>query len=170
MRRYTAWLYAADRVLAGVFLVGVLVMVMAGVAARLVGVNVRGTDAYAGYCMAAAAFLGLAPTLLSGGHIRVDALLNALSPARRRLMERAGASVALAIAVFLAYYSVRLAWQSYLFGDISQGNDATPLWIPQIAMAFGSVSLAIAFIETLVDARGVAPPPHISLEASPILD
>jgi hypothetical protein len=36
---------------------------------------------------------------------------------------------------------VRLVWQSRTFNDISQGNDATPLWIPQIAMAVGAVVL-----------------------------
>jgi TRAP-type C4-dicarboxylate transport system permease small subunit len=37
-----------------------------------------------------------------------------------------------------------------VFNDISTGNDATPLWIPQIAMAVGTVLLAIAFVDELV--------------------
>ena len=51
-----------------------------------------------------------------------------------------------------AWYSVRLAWQSYQFHDMSTGNDATPLWIPQLSMAVGNVILAIAFIDLLLAA------------------
>jgi hypothetical protein len=40
--------------------------------------------------------------------------------------------------------------QSREFNDISQGNDATPLWIPQIAMAAGAVVLLIAMVDDLV--------------------
>jgi TRAP-type C4-dicarboxylate transport system permease small subunit len=43
-----------------------------------------------------------------------------------------------------------LSWQSYTFHDISTSNDATPLWIPQIPMALGTVVLAIAFIDELI--------------------
>ena len=54
------------------------------------------------------------------------------------------------LATLFAYYSCRLAWQSYTFNDISTGNDATPLWIPQLSMAWGTVVLAIAFLDELV--------------------
>jgi hypothetical protein len=37
----------------------------------------------------------------------------------------------------LAYYSCHLVWVSHLTHDMSQGADATPLWIPQIGMALG---------------------------------
>ncbi|HEX3097738.1 MAG TPA: hypothetical protein VHQ02_08475, partial [Usitatibacter sp.] len=46
--------------------------------------------------------------------------------------------------------SVRLAWQSHAFNDISQGNDATPLWIPQLAMAAGAIVLLVAMVDDLV--------------------
>jgi len=36
------------------------------------------------------------------------------------------------------------------FEEISQGVDATPLWIPQLSMAFGSVVLLIALLDDLV--------------------
>ena len=44
--------------------------------------NLRGTDAYAGYCMAAAAFLALAHTLKRGEHIRVTLFLDRFGPRR----------------------------------------------------------------------------------------
>ena len=42
---------------------------------------------------------------------------------------------------------MRLAWQSYVLHDVSTGNDATPLWLPQIAMAAGTMIFAIAFVD-----------------------
>jgi TRAP-type C4-dicarboxylate transport system permease small subunit len=43
-----------------------------------------------------------------------------------------------------------LVWQSFQFNDISQGTDATPLWIPQLGMAVGCAIFAIALTEELV--------------------
>jgi len=45
---------------------------------------------------------------------------------------------------------VRLAWQSWKLNDVSQGTDATPLWIPQIGMALGAVVLLVAMLDDLV--------------------
>ena len=50
----------------------------------------------------------------------------------------------------VAVYSCKLSWQSHAFNDVSTGNDATPLWIPQLTMAVGTVILAIAFVDELV--------------------
>ena len=143
-------LYFAAGVLAALFLVGTLVMVLTGIAGRLLNFNVPGTDSYAGYCMAAAGFLALAHTLKRGEHIRVTLILEHIGPEPQRALELWALGVATLLAALFAYYSVRLAWQSWDFHDISTGNDATPLWIPQLAMAAGTVVLAIAFIDELV--------------------
>jgi hypothetical protein len=45
---------------------------------------------------------------------------------------------------------VRLVFLSREFNDISQGNDATPLWIPQLGMAVGAVVLLVAMVDDLV--------------------
>ena len=45
---------------------------------------------------------------------------------------------------------MRLAWQSHSFNDISTGNDATPRWLPQLAMAAGTVILLVAFVDEWV--------------------
>jgi TRAP-type C4-dicarboxylate transport system permease small subunit len=54
------------------------------------------------------------------------------------------------LAGLFAVYSVRLAWNSHAFNDISTGNDATPLWIPQLTMAVGTVVLLVAFVDEWV--------------------
>ena len=143
-------LFHATGVLAALFMVGTLTMVIAGVGARLLGFNVPGTDSYAGYCMAAAGFLALAHTLKRGEHIRVTLILEHLPPGPQRVLALWALGVATLLAALFAYYSVRLSWQSFDFHDISTGNDATPLWIPQMSMALGAVVLCIAFVDELV--------------------
>jgi TRAP-type C4-dicarboxylate transport system permease small subunit len=149
MRQALDRLYDAVGVLAAVFLAGTLGMVLIGIAGRLLNFHVPGTDSYAGYCMAASGFLALAHTLKRGEHIRVTLILEHLGPEARRTLERVALVVALLLAALFAYYSARLAIQSWQFNDVSTGNDATPLWIPQLAMAAGTLVLMIAFADEL---------------------
>ena len=151
MRRGLDTLYNAAAVLAAFFLIGTLVMVLAGIAGRMFNFYLRGTDAYAGYCMAAASFFALAHTLRRGEHIRVTLLLDRLAVRARFALELWCHAVAVCLSGAIAFFSVRLAWQSYALNDISQGSDATPLWIPQISMAVGTVILWIAFMDAFVE-------------------
>lgn len=155
MRRWLDGLYDASAALAALCMVALLVMVMLGIISRLLHFHVPGTDAYAGYLMAAAGFLALAHTLKRGEHIRVTLLLSALKGRARRALELWALGAASALSGLLAAYSVRLAWQSHSFNDISTGNDATPLWLPQLAMAAGTLVLMVAFVdEWLLEWRG----------------
>ena len=147
MRRSLDALYDAAAYLAAFFLLGTLAMVLLGIVARLGDWFIPGTDAYAGYCMAAAGFLALAHTLKRGEHIRVSLILEHLAPKARHRLELVALAVASLLAAAFAYYSVRLAWQSREFNDISTGNDATPLWIPQLAMAAGTLMLLLALVD-----------------------
>jgi TRAP-type C4-dicarboxylate transport system permease small subunit len=136
--------------LSGVFMVGTLLAVLLGIVARAVAFDIPGTDAYAGYSMAAGAFLALAYTLRRGEHIRVTLIVGRLEGAARRALELFCHAVAVLLSGALGWYSVRLVWQSYEMHDVSQGLDATPLWIPQIAMAVGAVLFFVAFVSDFV--------------------
>jgi len=143
-------LYDAAAYGAAFFLVGTLAMVALGVIGRLLDWYVAGTDAYAGYCMAACGFLALAHTLKRGEHIRVSLVLEHAGPRLRRVLELVSLGIATVLAAAFAWYSIRLTFQSWQFNDISTGNDATPLWIPELAMAIGTTVLLIAFVDELV--------------------
>jgi TRAP-type C4-dicarboxylate transport system permease small subunit len=150
MRRLLETLYNSAAALAALFLVGLLFMVLLSIASRQLHFHVPGTDAYAGYLMAASGFLALAHTLKRGEHIRVTLLVNALKGGWKRGFEIWALVAATLLSVLFAFYSCRLSWQSYTFHDISTASDATPLWIPQVAMALGTLILAIAFLDELV--------------------
>jgi len=143
-------LYTGAAWLAALCMVGILIMVLLTMLGRSLGFYIPGTDAYAGYCMAGAGFLVLASTLRSGEHIRVTLVLGLLKGRARRVLEGVVLVLATGISGFLAWYACRLVWQSYLFQDISVGNDATPLWIPQIAMALGTVVFFIALLDAVI--------------------
>jgi TRAP-type C4-dicarboxylate transport system permease small subunit len=150
LRKALNGLYDAAAYAAAFFMVGILLMVLASVVGRLAGFNLRGSDAYAGYCMAAASFLALAHTLKRGEHIRVSLLLERFGGRLRRPLDLWCHAIGTFFCGLLAFYSVRLAWQSHTFHDISQGNDATPLWIPQIGMALGAVVLLVAIVDDFI--------------------
>ena len=150
MRKTLDGLYDGAAALAALFMVGLLAMVLLSVVGRQLHFNVPGTDAYAGYLMAGAGFLALAHTLKRGEHIRVTLLLSALSGSTRRGLELWALFAASLLAWLFAIYACKLSWQSYTFNDVSTGNDATPLWIPQLSMALGTLVLAVAFIDELV--------------------
>jgi TRAP-type C4-dicarboxylate transport system permease small subunit len=150
MRKLLDGLYSAAEFLAAVCMVGVLLAVLTSILSRQLQFHVSGLDAYAGYFMASAGFLALASTLRHGEHIRVTLVLNALAPAGKRRLDIAALAVGVAIAVSLAVFSTKLVVDSYTFNDISTSNDATPLWIPQLGMAAGTILLLIAFIDLFI--------------------
>jgi TRAP-type C4-dicarboxylate transport system permease small subunit len=147
MRRILDFIYDAAAWLGALAMIGVLLAVLASIVSRQLGINVPGTDAYAGYSMAAAGFLALAHTLKHNEHIRVTLILGRLKGKARHGLEMWALTAAVFLAGLFAFYSVRLAWQSRVINDVSTGNDATPLWIPQIGMAVGTVVLLIAFMD-----------------------
>ncbi|MGE0332176.1 MAG: TRAP transporter small permease [Ramlibacter sp.] len=150
MRKFLDALYLSAAALAALFMVGLLVMVLLSIISRQLHFHVPGTDAYAGYFMAASGFLALAHTLKRGEHIRVTLVINALKGPFKRGLEIWALGLATLLALLFAFYSVRLSWQSYSFHDISTASDATPLWIPQVAMALGTIILAVAFVDELI--------------------
>ena len=150
MRRLLDGLYSATATVAAVFMVGLLIMVLLSIAGRQFGFHVPGTDAYAGYLMAGSGFLALAHTLKRGEHIRVTLLLNSLHGSWRKALEVWSLGFASLLSTVMAFYSCRLVWQSLDFNDVSTGVDATPLWIPQLVMAVGTVVFAIAFVDDFI--------------------
>ncbi|MFC5499103.1 TRAP transporter small permease [Caenimonas terrae] len=147
MRKTLDLLYDGAAWLAALAMIGVLAMVLLSIVSRQLGFQATGTDAYAGYAMAAAGFLALAHTLKHNEHIRVTLLLGRLQGRAKHALEMWALTAAVLLAALFAYYSVRLAWQSHVLNDISTGNDATALWIPQLGMAVGTVVLLVAFID-----------------------
>lgn len=148
LRRGLDRLYDACAALSALCLVGILIVIVLQMAARWSSITFPGSTEYAGYLMASASFLAFAHALNRGAHIRVSLALEKLG--RFRFWgELWCLLIATAASSYLAFYAVKLVYWSRKLKDVSQGQDATPLWIVQMPVAFGAVLLAIAFWDNL---------------------
>ena len=150
LRRILDTIYQAAGVAAALCLVAILVLIVLQMLARWTGEIFPGAPEYAGYAMAAASFLAFANALNRGAHIRVSILLQAAPKGLRRWLEVWCFAVGAAVMWYFTFYAQRFVYWSWKFNDVSQGQDRTPLWIPQSAVLIGAAILAIALTDHLV--------------------
>jgi TRAP-type C4-dicarboxylate transport system permease small subunit len=143
-------IFLAGGVLAGVFLVLIAVLVVGQIVSRLVGAMIPSADEFAGYCLSAASFLGLAYALRNGAHIRVTLLAGALPERPRWVLNLAAVAVSTAMVAYFTWYTLVMVWESYVFGDVTSGLVPIPLWLPQTGMAIGLVLFTLALVELFV--------------------
>jgi TRAP-type C4-dicarboxylate transport system permease small subunit len=146
MRRLLDAIYVWSAYLAAASLVILLLLTLMQIIFRYAHITVTGLSDYGGYFMASSAFLAFAHALNRGVHVRIE-LIHGLVGRFRYPLEATAFGLGTAISGWFAYYACRMVVWSYKFGDISTGLDATPLWIPQLAMAFGSVLFAVAIAD-----------------------
>lgn len=143
-------IYKAGAFLASIFMVLIALLTLVQIVGRGLSIRVPDAGELAGYCMAASLFFALAYTFRSGGHIRVNLLLQHVNPKFRDLLERwCVLSMALIGALFCAF-AIKMVYDSYVFNDVSTGMMPVPLWIPQLSMAIGAIIFEIALIEEVV--------------------
>lgn len=150
MRSILDRIYLGSGIIAALFLIAILTLIVVQMLARWTGEVFSGAPDYAGYCMAAASFFAFAHALNRGAHIRVSILLNAVGPRMKHALEIWCFAVATSLGWYFTYYAIKATFWSWKFKDISQGQDATALWIPQSAMVIGSIIFAIALTDHLV--------------------
>ena len=149
LRRFLDFLYVAAGVLAALCLIAILSLIVIQMLARWTGEVFPGAPNYAGYAMAAASFFAFANALGRGAHIRVSILLNAVPIKIKWMLEIWCFALGTAIAAYFTYYAYTFVYWSWKFKDVSQGQDATALWIPQSVMVIGGGLLTIALADNL---------------------
>lgn len=101
---------------------------------------------YAGYLTALSLFWGAGYGLLEGSHVRMSLLDDALSPKGRKTLDQIANLLGLFISLLLTVALITWAYTSYLDQEVSFYASATPLWLPQVMMAYGPLTLMAAFI------------------------
>jgi TRAP-type C4-dicarboxylate transport system permease small subunit len=158
MRTALNAIYKGSGLLAGFFLVAIAVLSLVQICGRLLGIAASSYDEFAGYCMAASSFLGLAWTLRGNEHIRMTLAISGTKGGLRRRLETCCLAIAIAITGYFAWSSAGMVWTSYTFNDVSQGLVPIKLWIPQSGMALGLMILLLAFVDDfLVNLLGGTP-------------
>ena len=151
-------LYLGAGMLAGVFLVIILVLMMVMSLGRPLGINIPSGDDFAAWSMAAMSFLGLAYTFKSGDMIRVGLLIDQLQGRKKQIAEIVCLVIAIGFVGFFAWHAVTFTRFSWILNDRATGVVPVPLWIPQLAYCGGLVLLTIALVDELVHVlRGNTP-------------
>ena len=146
LRRLLRWLYAGSGLLSCCFIVAMLGSILLQILGRFLNFTFDATE-ISGFFLAAATFTGLAYTFNNSAHIRMTVLIQGAGRRGRRWIELYCTGLATAGTGYLAWSMVILARDSKVYGDLSTGLLAMPLWIPQSAVAFGLVLLTIAFAD-----------------------
>ena len=142
--------YAAGA-FAAILVFGIAGLIIAEVVARSgFGVSLTFAWEFAAYFLATSIFCGAAYTMRTGGHVRVALLKGALGETGNRIMDILATVAAVAASGFLAVSLILFAWRSFERGSVSPTIDQTPLVIPQAAIAFGAMLLALQLVARLI--------------------
>ena len=144
-------LYIGSGYLAAFFLVAVLLFILTGISSRIFGFYIRGLSEYSGYSMAASSFFALSYTFYDKAHIRITLFLEKLKTANQRLAEIWCLFIATIFSGFLAFYFAKMTLISIKFEERSEGADEILIWIPQSAVAFGSIIFFICVFHHLIN-------------------
>ena len=149
MRKALDQLYLFSGIIAAICLIGILVLICLQMLSRWLLIPFPGSSEYAGYLMAASSFLAFPYALNAGAHIRVTLFIRALG--KHRYWGELWCLVIGGLASsYLAWFAWKMIYWSVKFGDVSQGQDATPLWIVQTPVAVGATILALCFWDNLI--------------------
>jgi TRAP-type C4-dicarboxylate transport system permease small subunit len=164
MRTFLERLYLGSGVLAGIFLILIAALSLTQISGRLLGFDAYSFDDFAGFCMAASSFLGLAHTYRRNEQIRVTLAVDRLDGGKRRVLEGLCLAASLFLIGFFAWYAFDMVITSYRIHDVSQGLVAVPLWLPQSGMALGLAIMTIALLDDLVVVFRRGTPSYLAAE------
>ena len=143
-------IYKISGYIAAVFLIFVAVFILTGITSRIFGFYIRGLSEYSGYSMAASSFFALAYTFHEKAHIRITLFLEKLKSTNKKFAEIWSLSVASFFSGFMAFYFIKMTIISVKFEERSEGADEMLIWIPQSAVAMGSLIFFICILHHLI--------------------
>ncbi len=161
MRSMLNRLYDLGGYIAAAAVLAIFVVMIGSTTLRALGVATGGTDDIIAWLAATAALLGLAHTFRHGDMVRMTLVLERLPPGPRRWLEVVALSVATVSCMYFAYWMVISVHQTWMLEDMANGLIVLPLWIPQLTLVVGSVLLAIATLDELLQVLGGRVPSYV---------
>ncbi|MEJ6022587.1 TRAP transporter small permease subunit [Ramlibacter sp. PS4R-6] len=150
MRRFLDRLYLASGALGAVFVLLICVLMIGQSILREFQVRTGAVNDVVSWFCAAASFFAMAHAFKHGDFVRVNLLLENVSPRVRRVLEIVCLSIGAVAVGYLAWWANKFTYDSWAFGEVAQGLLPIPIWIPQASFALGSILLFIALVDELV--------------------
>lgn len=126
------------------------------IARRFFGFSSQATTELTGYTLAFGIAWPLAHALSTRAHIRIDVLINHLTPRLRYPMHLLSLAALGVFIGFIAKGAYDLVAESILFGATDISVLRTPLWIPQGLWAFGIMVFLLLIILVLLESTLLA--------------
>jgi TRAP-type C4-dicarboxylate transport system permease small subunit len=143
-------LYKLTALLAVLALLSIAGIILADVTLRQFGMQVRSSDDFAGFALAATGFLGLAATYRRGEHIRVGIIVDRSTGQRRKALEFFALGCGIVAIAWASWWVGRLVYDSWRFDEVTMGLVPIKIWVPQFALFFGLAVLLIAMVEDFI--------------------
>lgn len=149
--RLVDWLSQAAGLVAAVLLVSGVVTVCHMIFVRYVlGQSTVWQTEYTVYAVSGAMLLGAPYVLLTGGHVNVSLLPDALHGRARRLVQLAGALVGLAFCLALSYGAWHYVVEAYTLGWGTGTVWNPPRWLTVLPMALGASLLSLQYVAEIL--------------------
>ncbi|MGB5984685.1 MAG: TRAP transporter small permease [Desulfobacterales bacterium] len=143
--------------LQGWLIFAMMVLVLVDVTSRYVLRNPLSiAEEFGGYLLVTVTIMGLAFAWQERSHVRVEFLINKLSPSMRGWLRVFTLSLALALAVFTVIAGYQLVAFSLMFGTRSGSWLRTPIAYPQMVIIIGAILLVFQLFIELIKALGKA--------------
>jgi TRAP-type C4-dicarboxylate transport system permease small subunit len=104
------------------------------------------SDEYSAYFFVVVVMLGLAYTFKDEGHIRITIILGKLNPKLNKILDIICLLIALALTVFMFYYSMKMVIDTRSLDMRADSIAETPVYIPQIALPVGYFLFILSII------------------------
>jgi TRAP-type C4-dicarboxylate transport system permease small subunit len=158
----TAWLMAKAASACAALILAITAIILYEIVSRFVfdEPTIWGQE-IAVYLLLACAFLGLAPTLHAGEHIRIDLVVRRLPPGLRHASEFAACLGIAVFAAIAAWGGCGAVTHAFKFGQRSLTLLSVPVWIPHLVVPAGMLLLLLVALlrawQALGALRGKAP-------------
>ncbi|MGA2466887.1 MAG: TRAP transporter large permease subunit [Thermodesulfobacteriota bacterium] len=98
------------------------------------------------YLVIASTFFALAYVLMEKAHVRVDSIINYLSPRTAVTLEVCTSALAILYCLVLCWQSTKMTYGAYQTWEVSPTLLKVPMFIPELFISLGSLLLTVQFI------------------------
>lgn len=147
LRRVLDRLYQAAGVGAALALIAIFLLILAQIVARQLHRHIPSSGDLIGFCVVWAAFLGLAYAMRHEAHIRVELFVARMSRRQRQRLDVAVGLAAAGILAVVSWFVIALVFESWQYGDVTDGEIPLPLWLMQLPMAIGMVLFTLSMLD-----------------------